>query len=530
MADCLQARGDWSTLNQVLSSISSRAQTKFRTDERREIIAVSNLESMSSTGGPSPSAIRAAMLVLIQHSLVKIKKSTIRVSSKPKTVYYYQFLPDRARILPRYPRFLEYTRKVLDETAAAVVEELLVQGRLRTVELIVYTVEHLQKSNSSPVSDKYTNRQTVLECFRRLVTSGFIEQVDPIETEYDDDQAEGDIVEILQPAAKKRRVDHDLHPDDPAVETLLQNGNYKMFSKDSVWRVNVDFFNCHLRSLSLGYMVFEKYGHKAQSCGPMITAALKAVAHKKYCSKIVGYEENIFTAEDVKKHLPKPVIQNLEKRPGDVATTIYKTLMEVTTFRDPPVLSLMEDGGGNKEGTKFCVLTSRLLSYLQERIVHQVVFDSHGEAAARICSILRKSGYMESDTIAEASMTPAKDTREVLHRLYRANLISLFNINQGKQHNPASMIYCWTVEPHRIKSTITDQVCNAFLNIRLRRQHEEEIGSQWIERAKDAGVTDENENEADRENYEKFCKGLERLDNAALQLDETLMALVDFNK
>ena len=75
---------------------------------------------------------------------------------------------------------------------------------------------------------------------------------------------------------------------------------------------------------------------------------------------------------------------------------------------------------------------------------------------------------------------------------------------------------------------VADNVCTALLNMRLRRQHEVEVGRLLIERAKEAGATDENENEADKLNYTRFCQGLERLDKAALQLDETLMVLKDF--
>lgn len=55
-----------------------------------------------------------------------------------------------------------------------------------------------------------------------------------------------------------------------------------------------------------------------------------------------------------------------------------------------------------------------------------------------------------------------------------------------------------------------------------------QLGKDWIERAKEAGTTDENDSELDALNYGKFCQGLERLDNACLQLDETLMTLKDF--
>jgi DNA-directed RNA polymerase III subunit RPC3 len=117
---------------------------------------------------------------------------------------------------------------------------------------------------------------------------------------------------------------------------------------------------------------------------------------------------------------------------------------------------------------------------------------------------------------------------QVLHTLYRENYINLFNLNQGKQHNPASMFYLWEISRPKSLRNVTDSVCVALLNMRLRRQHEVEVGKDWIERAKEAGATDENDNDADKLNYTRFCQGLERLDNAALQIDETLMVLKDY--
>lgn len=90
------------------------------------------------------------------------------------------------------------------------------------------------------------------------------------------------------------------------------------------------------------------------------------------------------------------------------------------------------------------------------------------------------------------------------------------------------MIYLWTVVKPRLQENVADNVCRAITNLRLRRQHEESVGKDLIERAKEANDTDVNEQELDKANYTKFCLGLERLDNATLQLDETLMALIDF--
>lgn len=118
--------------------------------------------------------------------------------------------------------------------------------------------------------------------------------------------------------------------------------------------------------------------------------------------------------------------------------------------------------------------------------------------------------------------------QQILHKLYRANYVTLLTLNQSKQHNPANMIYLWTVEKSKMQQNVTDNVCRALTNIRLRRQHEESVGKDLIERAKEANDADVNEQEMDKVNYTKFCLGLERLDNACLQLDETLMVLFDF--
>jgi len=117
---------------------------------------------------------------------------------------------------------------------------------------------------------------------------------------------------------------------------------------------------------------------------------------------------------------------------------------------------------------------------------------------------------------------------QILYHLLRARYITLLNLQQGKQHNVSSAIYLWGVDPSRTMQAVTDNVCKALHNALLRRQHEMEVGRDWIERAKEAGAADENEHEIDKRNYLRFCSGLERLDDASLKLDETLMVLKDF--
>ena len=78
------------------------------------------------------------------------------------------------------------------------------------------------------------------------------------------------------------------------------------------------------------------------------------------------------------------------------------------------------------------------------------------------------------------------------------------------------MIYLWSLDKHRVVKIVTDTVLTCLLNMNLRRQHEVEVGKDYIERAKEAGATYENDNETDKVNYTRFCQGLERLDIASL--------------
>jgi DNA-directed RNA polymerase III subunit RPC3 len=497
---------------------------------------------------------------------------------------------ERARMIPRYPRYVEYAKKALDSMAAALVEELLVHGRLRTVDAVKRTVERVKATETSAdsaeepqstntTSSRYTSRQAVLESFKRLTQAGFLEQVpklvDQSELERQEANAEFEFDAPAEPPRKKVKIQDDREnpsekkpheEEDPAIVNLLQGGAYKdILPRDAVWRVNLDMFHDSLRAFVLGRLVAERYGHRVQSAGSMVTAALKFLAHRRHAEKITDVEMT-FGAADILRYIPKAVLQLLDKKRKEsvtnkgtsVVTAVAKSLQQLSGFAKP--LCVLEvETGGKPEHSKFEICVSRLVEYLQRRIIHQVIYDSHGEVASRIVTILTLNGHLESDSLADAAMVPAKDTREVgtdrgfwfglilpmhfahpfayntvlclcqlLHRLYRAKYIELFTLNTSRQHNPSNMIYLWTVDGARVLRNVTDNVCTALLNLRLRRQHQIEIGKNWIDRAQEAGDMDENEHEADKLNHRKFCLGLERLYNSCLQLDETMMVLKDF--
>lgn len=526
VADCIQMRGGESTLSQIINTINTKLSSKMRSSERIRMIKISDHCKPNPMGTPSTSAIRASLLVLIQHSIVTYTKTISRSGSRCKTIYRYRYHPERARILLRYSRFVEYTKKGSGDIAATLVEELLLHGRMRTVDAVEATVDQLKQQKSTPKSDRYTYREKVLGSFRRLVSGGFVKEVEDVKIIDDDDEEEGER-EFHENSSLPQRVESD-YTDDPATISLLQNGQYKSLPPGAVWSINVEMFHDSMRAISLGTLVVEMYGHKVQYSGQIVAAALRVAAYKEHVEGDTDFEsKSLFTTECIQRYIPKPVLQDLEKRSGGVTKNLYKALIELEKFNKPQVVREMEVADGHPGKAKFQISTQNLVQFMQERVSNQIVLDSHGQLAARIYTILKTKGILESDAIAEAAMVPAKDTRELLHRLYRENYINLFNLNPGKQHNPANMFYLWSVSKPKLLAKITDNVCTALYHMRLRRQHEVEVGKEWIER-QEAGDIDENENETDKVNFTQFCKGMERLDKASVQLDETLMVLKDY--
>jgi hypothetical protein len=426
VADALTSRSGGSTLSEIIAIIETKAYISAqRSEERRKIMRLgkmrsSTINSKSSNGDrPTHASVRASLLALIQHSVVKVKKRTRSTISnrknshgvnRTKTTHLYEIDLDRARLFPRYPRLVAFIKKLQDETAATLVEEILVQGRVRTVQAIVLTVEQIQQhqdddkgepSSSTRSDHRYTSRQAVLESFLRLTRGGFLEQVPHIAEIRDDDEGETEFEEAL--VTEKMDDDDDIGDEDPTVVSLLRNGPYKNLPPKAIWRVNTDMFHEQLRAVSLGWLVAERYNHQIQSSGSIVTAALKLAASYRHGNTALKSSSNNgsgnnnstsaaaaidfeslhnFSVEKILRYLPKTVVQSFEKREGGVVPNIYKALVELTHVSNPVVVEEVEVAPGQPAHCKFQIQTRRLVEYLRDRIVHQVssvvCFFQHG--------------------------------------------------------------------------------------------------------------------------------------------------------
>ena len=563
------------------------------------------------------SHIRAALLVLIQHALVKVSSGGGAAwgSSKQKQKHYtYTFLADKAKLLPRYPRYVEHAQTTFNDIAGDIVECLLYNGRMCSEDIISSVWEDVKKkklqldegdtdmNGDSEESDSAL--QEIVQSFVKLVEGGYVTIVSPIvtnrelddiqkgeETKKDDGIHGGEVEFNLDDdgiivaeqknkkggkkrkqtparasargkrASKKQKTANGSNAKDESALaepthhpqiTSLFSSHRKLISQGSVYRVNVSMMHASLRTAALSRLVSEMYPNEGgakqnggesnknmKHVGTIIHAALTFAMRQEH-APILGMNESeeerhiritecgIFCPADILPYLPDEVISSLKSQVGGLNSNLSTLLVQMSRLQYPPILTEVEDALGHPKGGKFEISTKQLLTKLRSRIQHRIISTHHGLVAARAVSILQMKGHCESDVIAEDAMVPAKEAREMLHRLHRDKYINLFDMHQTKTHNTGTAIFLWNVVPSRLYKTVINNICTALLNLRLRRQHEVEVGKDWMDRAKEAGATEENESEEDKKKYTAFCKGLERLDCACLQLDETLMILKDF--
>jgi len=666
VVDALQSRGP-STLQELISNIKLHCLKDWNEERGRLVDRLNGLVVASNNNGSTTheelyyhgstvtmnkargseasgyisdsSHVRAALIVLLQHSLIKVsggrsnkpkdndqgnEETTTQIKSDPtssSTHYKYTFLYEKARLLPRYPRYVEHTQTTFNEICANIIECLLYNGRMISETLISTVWDDIKKklvegdeatAGVLDLGESNKALQDVVQNFVMLVEFGYIEVVMPIATNQDlediqngqqdksklDDgihggeyefnmNDEGNIAgtEKNKPSKKKRGRSKSTDKGKPKAKKQKKANNSSMADENyastetyhpqiisllssqrrivpfgSVVKVNIGMMHTSLKVVALSRLVEEMYPSESggdnknkktkgggdddnlKYVGAIVKAALTLAARQEHAplDRILGLDESeeekhqrmaewgTFSPGDIIQYLPDDMIKSLKSQVGGLNKNLSTLLVQLSTLQYPPIIQEVEEAAGHPKGGKFEICTRQLLTRLRSRIQHRILTTHHGLVAARIVSVLTMKGHCESDVIAEDAMVPAKEAREILHRLHREKYINLFDMHQTKTHNTGTAIFLWNVIPARLYKTVIHNVCLALYNLRLRRQHEVEVGKDWMDRASSGAASEENVHEEDKKKYHAFCKGLERLDCACLQLDETLMILKDF--
>ena len=422
------------------------------------------------------SHVRAALIVLLHHSLVKVtggggggykKHSPDPTSSH--TRYTYTFLHEKARLFPRYCRYVEHISNVIDDNAATIVETLLLQGRLRAEDILLANWKK---------EDGDSKLGSLVQSFRQLIEQGYCEAVKPIAsneqmeminsgTADKDDGIHGGEVEFSlddkgnlsgkrkrsrsstsASQSKRRKLededDTDLHPE---IHDKLKK-HRKLIPKGSVYRVNTDCFHASLRAMLLSRLVTEMYPeekrksksnaedgaeHFTRHIGSVSLAALRYASFEKHSphNLLKDREESqeerhhriaeygMFCPTDTIPYLSAETSKTLKAKVGGLSSNLSTLFVQMSKLQYPTIVTEVEDALGHPKGGKFEICTRQLLHCFRDRIVHRMLTTHHSLAAARIVSILQMKGHCESDTIADDALMPAKEAREILHKLHK---------------------------------------------------------------------------------------------------------------
>ena len=246
VADCLHSRGE-STMPQILSAVRRQCRRVLNEERERLVDRLGPITGgrgrprINKARGPEGAGfiddaapMRAALIVLIQHSLVtasppppKDEEEDVsggrgggngesggggRGRGGAKNVQYrYRYHPDRARLLSRYPKYVEHAKRALDETAAIVVEEMCAHGRMRAEDCVRLGAEYILKKAADEGEDEEDDdddeeegddggggdgkkktaaevearaaeaRSSIASALKKLIEGGFLQRVRPIE-------------------------------------------------------------------------------------------------------------------------------------------------------------------------------------------------------------------------------------------------------------------------------------------------------------------------------------------------------------
>lgn len=132
----------------------------------------------------------------------------------------------------------------------------------------------------------------------------------------------------------------------------------------------------------------------------------------------------------------------------------------------------------------------------------------------RIYRLLKLKKQLEQKQIADLALLPLTLARECLYKMQQAGFVHLQEVPRTADHTPSRTFYLWSVRPNDVKKIVTGEFYAMIRKMRYRLQHEES-NSQDLERTKQ--LSDKN-----------LQMVTEKLESAILQLDNSLMVLLDF--
>jgi len=160
----------------------------------------------------------------------------------------------------------------------------------------------------------------------------------------------------------------------------------------------------------------------------------------------------------------------------------------------------------------YCVDLNFLIHKIQMKTLEKIIEDKHGQLHARVFRILDKLGYSTEKQISDVGIMPIKQARSCIMELIAARVVdSQENLTiEGKP----DQIY--GLRPQQATANLVEEIHKTLFNLKKRQE---------VERNKLENLT---EMYAESEKIEATQLLIQKLESAAIELDDTLMLFCEF--
>lgn len=204
----------------------------------------------------------------------------------------------------------------------------------------------------------------------------------------------------------------------------------------------------------------------------------------------------------------------------------------------PFLVKTGEQGGGT-----YAVNIRGITDILCEQTIESVVRERFGSRSLRVFRLLLAKKHLEQKQVGELAMIPAKESKELLYKLFIEGFVSVQELPRTADHAPSRTFYLFAVNLDQVRRKLLAQCYETAANLISRRHSEVEkcerldeksrLCEMHAEQLKAAGnATKEDLDEVEeiitpgeREQLKNFKETVRKLEQAELQLDDTIMAL-----
>eukprot|EP00238_Polyblepharides_amylifera_P008931 CAMPEP_0196580510 /NCGR_PEP_ID=MMETSP1081-20130531/28923_1 /TAXON_ID=36882 /ORGANISM="Pyramimonas amylifera, Strain CCMP720" /LENGTH=507 /DNA_ID=CAMNT_0041900391 /DNA_START=167 /DNA_END=1690 /DNA_ORIENTATION=- len=433
-----------------------------------------------------PSQLKNSLLVLLQHNCVEsFKEEETNPDPRKVTVtmpFVYAASLDRIIQRLRHARFLVHVRESLGERAESVMQALLEHGRLRSDQVLEYVAFKEGREMEECQRD-------MEETLAELVGAHYVERAPPPDKRRASTQPQGPrkvkTSGAAMAAAEAAAAAAQANLNRAAQERFRLPPNLQMaatmlgkrrrgeevadhshvlgpdMDRDTLWRVNPEEFNRRFRHM----LCVDLVNNKVE---PAAGAVLNAMLRVSREHEVYALEDRSVPVSDLEVRVASEQLAE-EGAPAISKENVVPVLRLLLSDTSELVskISTMPDGG-----MTVCVNLRRIMDLVKLKEVEGAVRDRFGASACRIFRLLTLKRQLEQKQIAEMSMLPVKDTRQILYTLLKAGYVTLQEVAKSTDHNPQRTFYVWRVDIPKSVGKLGEETIRAMCNLRARLAHE----------------------------------------------------------